>query len=112
MRKRILSTILAAGVLFGTASAAHADPVTDGPGVHLIPPVTITRNLPKCGRGWKVLQPEWVPMHCKMRRGQRLDIVLSHRTYVANQVAACDRMGGWLYRTPEGLWEVCVGVDY
>jgi hypothetical protein len=112
MRKRIVASVIGAIVLFGAAGVASADQVTDGGGVHLIPPVKITRQLPTCPRGRKVLKPEWQAMHCKLRRGQRLDIVMTHRTYVADQVAACDGMGGWLYRTPNGLWSVCVGVDY
>lgn len=113
-RKRVASVLVALGSLVASASPALArgTQITDGPGVHLVPPLVITRNLPKCARGHKVLKPEWLPMSCKLRRGQRLDVVLSHRTYLADQQATCDDMGGWLYRTPDGLWEVCVGVDY
>ena len=112
MRKRIVATIVGAAILASGASASAATQITDGGGVHLIPPVSIIRNPPTCPRGPKVLKPEWLPMHCKMRRGQRLDVVLSHRTYLADVVTACEGMGGWLYRTPNGLWNVCVGVDY
>ena len=113
MRKRITATLIGATILCaGAGRASAATQITDGGGVHLIPPVSITRTLPTCPRGPKVLKPEWAPMHCKMRRGQRLDIVLSHRTYLADLNAACDGMGGWLYRTPNGLWNVCVGVDH